>query len=188
MSAIPISETLMSPEEYLAFEEKAEERHEYLHGVVYAMAGSTREHDLICGDLFLALGNRLRGRRCTPFTANMKVRIRQAATGRFYYPDTMVVCGETQAGVYQTEPTAVFEVLSDSTERFDRTEKRDAYLSLPSLQVYVLIAQDKVSVEIWRRTGDGWQGEVLTEKTDTVDLSAIECSIPVAELYVRVGL
>lgn len=186
MSASPISESLLSPEDYLAWEEQAEERHEYLHGIVYVMAGSSQEHDLICGDLYVALIQRLGTGTCCAFTANMKLRTDPQRRGRFYYPDAMVVCGERTGLNYQTNPTALFEVLSDSTARQDRGEKRDAYLSLDSLQVYVLLAQDRVEAEIWRRTDTGWQGETLNEKSDVLDLTAIGCAIPLSEVYRRV--
>jgi Uma2 family endonuclease len=82
----------------------------------------------------------------------------------------------------------VFEVLSESTERVDRGEKRDAYLALPSLQAYVLISQDKVRVEYWYRAGESWEGRILTETGDVLELPSIGCSIPVGELYARVSL
>lgn len=186
MSAVPLSETLLSPDDYLASEEQAVERHEYVHGVIYAMAGGSEEHDLICGDLSAALIQRLGSGPCRAYTSNMKLLVEPQRRGRFYYPDAMVVCGPRTGLSYQVEPTVVFEVLSDSTERQDRGEKRDAYLALPSLQTYVLLAQNRIAAEIWRRTAGGWQGDVLTDLADALDLPAIGCSILLSEIYRRV--
>jgi len=185
MSAVPLSEILLSPDDYLAFEEQAEERHEYVHGVIYAMAGGSEEHDLICGDLNAALIQRLGSGPCRAFTSNMKLLVDPQRRGRFYYPDAMVVCGPRTGLSYQVEPAVVFEVLSDSTERQDRGEKREAYLALPSLQIYVLLAQNRTAVEIWRRTDGGWQGEALNAESDILDLPAIGCAIPLHEIYRR---
>ena len=188
MSAVPISETLMTSEEYLVFEEEAFERHEYLHGAIYAMSGGSQNHDLICGDLFTALNNRLGTGSCVAFTANMKLRIEERRHGRFYYPDAMVVCGPRTGKSYQTQATAIFEVLSESTERYDRGEKRLAYFDVPELQNYVLIAQDRLRVEVWRRDGANWDAELLNESGDILRLPAIHCEIPLAEIYRRVGI
>lgn len=188
MSAVPISDTLMTPEEYLSFEEEAVERHEYLHGAIYAMSGSSQNHDLICGDLFTAVNSRLGAGPCVAFTANMKLRIAERRHGRFYYPDTMAVCGPRTGKHYQTQATAVFEVLSNSTERYDRGEKRLAYFGIPELQNYVLIAQDRLRVEVWRREGADWDAELLNEPGDILKLPAITCEIPLAEIYRRVGI
>ncbi len=188
MSAVPISETLMSAEEYLVFEEEAFERHEYLHGAIYAMSGSSENHDLICGDLNFALLARLGNGPCRAYTSNMKIRIEEHASGRFYYPDAMVSCGPRTGKHYQTQATVVFEVLSNSTERYDRGEKRLAYFDIPELRNYVLITQDRLRVEVWRRDGANWDAELLNESGDILKLPAIHCEIPLAELYRRVSL
>ena len=188
MSAVPISETLMTPEEYLAFEDEAVERHEYLHGAIYAMSGGSQNHDLLCGDLFSALNNRLGAGPCLAYTSNMKIRIEEHARGRFYYPDAMVSCGPRTGKNYQPQATAIFEVLSKSTERYDREEKRLAYFDVPELQNYVVISQDRMRVEVWRREGENWDAELLNEPGDILKLPAIGCEIPLAEIYRRVSL
>lgn len=162
MSALKQS-VRMSVEEYLAFEEQSEERHEYLDGYIRAMASESTAHNLIGQNIVLQLRNRLRGSGCQPFFTNLKVWIE--ARNRFYYPDALVTCQpEGMHSYFQNHPSVIFEVLSPSTELKDRREKLSAYFTLPSLREYVLVAQDEIRVEIYRLIEPGvMRLEVLGE-------------------------
>ncbi|MDO8706067.1 MAG: Uma2 family endonuclease [Sulfuricaulis sp.] len=166
-------------EEYLEGEKSSDVRHEYVAGAVYAMAGASGLHNLIALAFATGLRQHLRGSPCRVFMSDMKVRVRDA----FYYPDLVVVCGAIDAGAYyQTAPTLVIEILSESTEARDRLEKRLAYQSLESLQEYVLVTQDKMRVEVYRRIEDGWQIETYSYG-DRVRFTSINYEAAIEQLY-----
>jgi Uma2 family endonuclease len=171
-------------EDYLRFEETAVERHELVDGVIYAMVGGTDVHDLITGNLFLALGNHLPD-RCQVFEHGMKLRVRVERSEDFFYPDVMVSCREEdRAKLYREQPVLLAEVLSQSTERADRTDKFMAYKTIAELQEYILIAQDVPQVEMFRRR-NAWQVETFFMK-DTIHLESVDLMIPVPQLYRRI--
>jgi len=150
-----------SAEDYLSAEESGGIRHEYVDGEVYAMAGAGEAHNLIAGNVFAGLHSLVRGGPCRVFIADMKLRV--AEWNAFYYPDGMVVCNPADAhSHYKEQPSTVIEVMSPTTESTDRREKLLAYRTLPSLREYVLIAQDRRHIEVYRRGADGaLQHEVL---------------------------
>ena len=157
--SIVIKVERISVDDYLRSEERGEERHEYVNGVIYAMVGGTARHNMINGTISSLLRAHLRGSPCTVFMSDMKVR----AGDVFYYPDVMVVCEKVDPdSLYQTDPVLLIEILSKSTESKDRLEKLVAYQSMPSVKEYVLVSQDKVSIDIYRRYDDGWQMESLS--------------------------
>ena len=144
-------------EEYLAGEEKAGVKHEYLGGVIYAMAGATNSHNRLAGNAFGALHAQLRGLPCQPFNSDTKVRVQFADHTRFYYPDVQVVCRQNPGSDhFQDDPVVIVEIVSPSTRRTDEQEKRAAYFHLPSLRAYVLIDQQSVSATVWRRGDTGF--------------------------------
>ncbi|MBN2701878.1 MAG: Uma2 family endonuclease [Methylothermaceae bacterium] len=165
----------ITPEEYLEGEKYSEVKHEYVNGRIYAMMCVSRPHSLITGNLHAALHGHLRGTPCRVFMADMKVR----KDNVFYYPDLTVTCHETRRHEYYVEePVLAVEVLSPSTEGRDRLDKRLLYQSIPTLEEYVLIAQDKVALEIYRRAEAG--GDRITYgPTETVHLASVgwECAI-----------
>jgi Uma2 family endonuclease len=174
---------LVPVEDYLAAERESEVRHEYLAGLVYAMAGGSRNHNAIAGNIFVALRQSLRDRKCKPYMVDMRLRIQLPPGEIYYYPDVMVACDERDDDPHHIErPTVIFEVLSDSTERVDRREKRFAYAAIPSLTQYVLIAQDRVEVENLI-LGEGGSAQTLRALSDTLVLTALGCEIPVADIY-----
>ncbi len=184
MSAISIQQIFVSPSEFLAGEEAAPCKHEYLNGVVYAMAGGTLRHSQIGGNIFAALKSRLRGKPCRPWNSDTLTHLRHGADERFYYPDISVICGPVDPKARSTDhPTVIFEVLSPSTARFDTGEKKDAYLRCESLQAYVIVHSEKVEVTIHTRRADGWDVVRYDETTDTLQLPSIECELPLAEIY-----
>jgi Uma2 family endonuclease len=158
----------ITPDEYLALEEKASVKHEYLEGVIYAwqgygpmaMAGGSRAHNEIVQNLVVALRALLRGSGCRTYASDMRLHVE--AKSAYFYPDVMVTCAESDlAGdgrsLHQlTAPRVIIEVLSDSTEAFDRGEKFGAYQALVSLREYVLVPTSGEVVQVWRRTGSGW--------------------------------
>jgi Uma2 family endonuclease len=166
-------------EEYLDGEKVGDVRHEYVAGAVYAMAGASGLHNLLALALAADLRQHLRGSACRTFMSDMKVRVRDA----FYYPDLVVVCGPVDAGAYyQTAPTLIVEILSESTEARDRLEKRLAYQSLESLKEYVLVTQDKMRIEVYRRVGDGWQIETYSYG-DRVRFASLDFEAEIEQLY-----
>ena len=166
-------------DEYLDGEERGDVRHEYVDGVIYAMVGASVRHNLITGGLFSLLYRQLRGSSCYVFQSDMKVRVDQA----FYYPDIVVTCGDLDPGArYLSDPVLIAEVLSPSTEAKDRLEKMVSYQSLPSLKEYLLVAQDKVLVEILRRIDTGWQIETCSYG-DRLNLESVGVDAPVEAIY-----
>src|SRR5713101_4970683 len=152
---------LVNVDDYLAGELTSPLKHEYLGGVVYAMAGARNAHNLIASNTLGALHARLRGGPCRPFNSDTKIRVRLPAQVRFYYPDVSVICRPNpQTDSFQDEPAVLCEVLSRRTRRIDEGEKKDAYLTIPSLGVYVMIEQDTAAVVAVRRTEGGFVREV----------------------------
>ena len=187
MSAVP--KPLLTPQEYLARERRAETKSEYLRGEVFAMAGASREHNLIAGNISRELGQQLRERECEVYQGDMRVKV--SPTGLYTYPDVTVVCGEPEFEDAEVDtllnPKVLVEVLSPSTADYDRGGKFTHYRRLPSLQEYVLISQDRPLVEHYVRQGqDEW---LLTEQSsleDTLVLPSIECQLPLSEIYLKV--
>src|SRR5262249_5934694 len=141
-SALAHRHELLSVEEYLEGERLSEIRHEFVGGLVYAMAGASDEHNRIAGNIFGELREQLRGKRCEAFMDDMKFKI--PGSQSFYYPDVLVACDSTDhAKYYRERPTVVFEVMSPETERSDQREKRFAYALVHSLKVYIIVSQEK---------------------------------------------
>ena len=175
---------LITPAEYLAGEDGAPCKHEYLNGVVYSMAGAKNRHNMIAGNIFAALSNGLRGKRCRAFNSDTLVHIQRGAGIRFYYPDAMVVCDPRALDDrFQDKPVVIVEVQSDTTARIGQGEKRECYLSIPTMQAYVMVDAEQCAINVWRRTGDRWEMEYLADKAAVLRLDAIECELPLAEIY-----
>jgi Uma2 family endonuclease len=171
-------------DEYLRLEEYANVKHEYLDGVIHAMAGGTPEHGAITMRIGAALVPQLRGRGCTVYSSD--VRIRVAATGLSTYPDLSVACGEREADPLDpqalVDPVVLVEVLSPSTEAYDRGEKTRHYQRIPSLGEVLFVAHDRHEVEVWRRSEDGWDRETVGAG-GVVELKSIACRLEVEALY-----
>src|SRR5207244_3634704 len=131
----------------------------------------------------------LRGNRCEPFATDMKFRIRQTYSDVFYYPDVLVACDPADnAKYYRERPTLIFEVLSPDTERTDQQEKAMAYFQIPSVQLYLLVEQDKPRITLLRRAEAGWQMEVLEGKQAVLKLDALGMEIPFERIYERTAI
>lgn len=184
----PLAQPRFTPAEYLDRERAATTKSELVNGHVYAMAGASRRHNVIVGNLFAEIRAQLRGRPCEAYVNDMRVKV--ARTELYTYPDVAALRGEPR---FEDEfvdtlinPSVIAEVLSDSTEKHDRGEKFAHYRRLDSLEEYVLVAQDVWRVEHYARHGDSW---VLTELSDpaaTLRIASIDCSIPLADIYERV--
>lgn len=163
----------IGPEEYLQGEIPAETRHEYVGGVVYAMAGAKNRHNRIAGNILIELGVQLRTHHCQPFNSDTKVRIRNGGDVRFYYPDAMVVCDENGPDeVFQDHPVVLFEVLSESTTRTDREEKLRAYQTIKTLRVYAILESDRIGITCYERAGEeqDWTVHSFKERSQSLPL------------------
>lgn len=175
---------LVAVEDYLAGELVSTIKHEFVGGVVYAMAGARNSHNLIATNVLGLLHARLRGRPCRPFNSDTKIRLRLPTHLRFYYPDVSVICRPNPPDdTFQDEPAVIVEVLSRKTRRIDEGEKKDAYLTIPSLSVYVLVEQEAPAVIVFRRTHAGFVREVHQGLDTILPLSEIEIDLPLADVY-----
>jgi Uma2 family endonuclease len=189
---------LFTIDEYLALERTEEERHEYLDGCVYAMAGESPDHGRICVNLTRRLAEQLDGSGCEVFSKDLKVRCGptprpgQSMQGLFAYPDLVVVCGalqfHDQVQDVLVNPRVIVEVLSPPTEAFDRGEKFHRYRRwLPTLTDYVLVAQDRPLLDYYHRQDDGtWALRTLEGLEDSLRLETIGCTVPLIEVYERI--
>jgi len=189
MSSQP--KTRLTPEEYLAIERKAEYKSEYFNGEMFAMAGASERHVLIVTNVVAELRGQLRRRPCTVYSTDLRVRV--SPTGLYTYPDIVVVCGQPQFADDQRDtllnPTLIVEVLSESSKDYDRGGSFEHYLSLASLNEYVLIAQDKHHVEHFVRQPDNrWLLSETNRLEDTIHLSSIDCDLALIEVYDKVEL
>jgi Uma2 family endonuclease len=187
MSARP--QTFLAPEQYLEIERAAEYKSEYYQGVMFAMAGAREAHNLIAVNFLAGIHAQLRSRECRAYGSDMRVRV--SATGLYTYPDVVVVCGEPQFLDGQRDtllnPTLIAEVLSPSTEAFDRGRKFEHYRSLESLAEYLLVSSQRVSAELFSRQADGrWLLTAASSLTDTLQLPATGCRVPLADIYEKV--
>lgn len=177
---------LFTEEEYLALERESETRHEYYRGEIVAMAGASENHNGILTATLSRLFLQLRGGSCRPYANDLRVRV--SATGLYTYPDIVVVCG---AGHYSDDrrdillnPAAIIEILSPSTEAYDRGRKFLQYQTIPTLREYALIAQDAPLIEHYARQGDGgWRYTVADGLGATLPLPTLNCALTLAEIY-----
>lgn len=174
--------------EYLRFEAEAKQRHEYRKGQIVATAGGTPEHSLIIANIIGELRNRLKGKPCRVYDSNLRVHVPR--TPLYTYPDVSVVCGDTQFDPQDpkrttaTNPRLIVEVVSNSTEVDDRGDKFRRYLSLESLEEYVLVSQVVPWVETFSRLGDGsWRFTTASGLERHVNLTSIQVEVPLSEIY-----
>jgi Uma2 family endonuclease len=188
MSAMPERER-WTVEDYLEFEQTAELRHEFFNGQVYAMVGASRRHTQISGAIHYSLFGQLIERDCEVSQSETRVRVSEKA---YFYPDLVIVCGEAnyveKSEMTLLNPTVVIEILSPSTEAFDRGRKFVAYQGIESLQEYMLVTQDKMLVEHFFRQSDGrWIYTSYKQAESTIKLPSIDCTLALADIYRRVS-
>lgn len=176
----------LSELEYLALEQQSTVRHEWIEGQMVAMAGSSKQHNTIAGNIFTHCHITLRNTPCRPYSSDIKVRA--LSNRNYYYPDIVVGCESDESNDYYLEkPCLIVEVLSESTEKRDRTEKLIAYLNIPSLKAYVLVAQDKPEVDCFYRDEQGiWQVKLLTGLEAVLELPCVSTPISLADIYTNV--
>ncbi|HYV06674.1 MAG TPA: Uma2 family endonuclease [Blastocatellia bacterium] len=185
--SVPKGLQRVSVEEYLEGEKDGLVRHEYVDGQVFAMAGASDRHNRISLNLAARLDGHVDDGPCEVFIADMKVSVSESV---FYYPDVVVACdGPAADPYYRKQPRLIIEVTSPGTERIDRSEKLVAYKRVKSLKEYVIVAQDRAQIEVFRRgRGDRWSWQVLTEPSDELKLESVGLTLTVAQVYRRVKL
>lgn len=199
--SLPQTQIRYTEDQYLSIEREADERHEYLDGQIYALAGESPEHGAICANLTTEIALQLRGTPCQAFAKDMRVRSgplprrRYSQKGLYSYPDLMVVCGEMQFLDENRDviinPKVIIEVASPSTEAFDYGEKFWRYRTFnPSLTDYVIISQNRPSIEHFALREDGlWMiADSVIELSGSVHITSINCTLQLAEIYDRVEL
>ncbi len=177
----------LTEDEYLKLELNSDIRHEYIAGQIYAMAGGSEEHDLINTNILTFLYLKLKNTGCRVFSGNMKIKIENLDL--FYYPDISVTCEERDNQKYfKSYPCLIIEILSPSTERVDRTEKLRNYRELLSLKEYILISQNQIKVEIYRKNKENnWELEILTS-SDILKLQSVGLEISILDIYEGIKL
>ena len=177
--------SLISVEDYLAAELRSETKHEYLGGVIHAMAGGSFNHNTIALNVATTLRTQLRGKRCRPFNSDTKIRVDLPNLVKFYYPDASVICEPLPPQQsFHNAPVVVVEVLSRSTRRIDMDEKKNAYLAIPSLVAYIMIEQNDPLAVVFRRSQeDVFQREVYEGLDAVIHLPEIETDLALSDVY-----
>jgi Uma2 family endonuclease len=182
--------TYTTPEEYLAFERKAENKNEYVNGEIFAMTGASRKHNLIVANIAGELREQLKGKPCEVYPGEM--RVKAPASRSYVYPDVVVVCGEPKFEDDQLDtllnPTLIVEVLSKSTESYNRLAKSAYYRTIESLAEYLLVAQEECRVEQYVKQPDGrWLLADVRSRESLIVLEAIGCSLSLQDIYERIS-
>jgi Uma2 family endonuclease len=179
-----------TPEEYLALERKAETKHEYLDGQIYAMAGASPTHNQICFNAIVAVGSQIKDSTCIGYTSDQKIRT--DLMDLFSYPDLTIVCGQPVFHDQQQDvilnPTVIIEVLSPRTESFDRVTKLERYQSIASLTDYILISQNRPCVEhyVRQKSKRQWLYTIETDPAAEIEITSIKCKLKLSDIYNRV--
>lgn len=186
---LPKLKSKISVKDYLEGEKISRVRHEYIDGEVYAMAGTSKNHNRIIKNILRNLENHLSGSDCEPFFVDIKVRVEKL--NRFYYPDLVIVCGEdNEDEYYAVKPKMIIEILSPSTSLTDRREKMFAYKEIEGLREYVMIEQNRMYAEIYRRREDGdnlWDW-IEYETGEEIEFASVNFKMPMTEIYAGVEL
>jgi len=177
----------LSEEDYLKGEKSSDARHEYCNGTIYAMAGSSKQHNRIAGNMYIALSLASRNLPCEVYSSDLKVKI--ASRNSYYYPDVVAGCDEDDNAndYYVEKPCLIVEVLSKSTAQKDYREKLLAYQAIPSLQNYLIIAQDKCHIDLFYREEQGWWFQTFTALEDSIRFSCPVCELTVNEIYAGIS-
>lgn len=187
MSAVP--KLRVTPQEYLALERKAEYKSEFYQGEIFAMAGASSAHNIISSNLNRILGTQLLHRDCIVYGGDMRVKVNPL--GKYTYPDIMVACGNKIFDDAEEDtlvnPVLIIEILSHSTERYDRGAKFDHYQFIKTLAEYVLVSQDSRRVERYVRQANGdWTYRAFKENEDVIKLESLGCELVLHEIYLKV--
>jgi Uma2 family endonuclease len=189
--SVPHAIERYTPQEYYALEREAAYKSDYYDGEIFAMSGGSSRHSLIAVNIAGELRQRLKGKPCAPYEANQRLKV--LATGLRTYPDVSVFCGKMEYDAEDaqketaTNPTVLFEILSPSTEAYDRGLKAEHYRRIESLRTHVLVSQDAPHVEVFERQGDGsWRFSEVRGREAVVALPSIHVTLPLTEIYDRV--
>jgi len=180
----------ITAEEYLARERAADYKSEYFDGEILAMAGASKLHNVVAGNIFAKLHAQLEGRSCEVYSSDMRLKV--SPTGLYTYPDVVVACGEAKFEDDEIDtllnPILIVEVLSKSTESHDRSTKFEHYSKLKSLQEYLLVAQNRPRVELFTKQGEGsWMLSTFENLEDVVKLVSIDCELALKDIYLKVN-
>jgi Uma2 family endonuclease len=182
------AERLYTADEYLAIERASDHKSEFVNGRIHAMTGAAWSHNQIVSNIVIHVGARLQGRGCSIVSGDQRVKV--SRTGLYTYPDVVALCGPPQLEDAHldtlTNPGVIFEVLSRSTELYDRGEKFAHYRKIESLREYILVGQNGVHVEQFVRHGDHWMLSELTEPADVLRIETLGCEIPLRLIYDQV--
>ena len=180
----------IAPEDYLAMELNAPEKHEYFEGSVYAMAGGTIEHICIVDNLATEIQSFIKGKGCRSYTSDLRITTPHFES--YMYPDISIICGkmETKEGVFNTatNPSVIIEVTSWSTEKYDRRYKRIYYLQIPSLKEYIIVDSLRCRIELNRKMADGnWESCIIEDMDASISIETINMNIPLKDIYFEVS-
>lgn len=183
-----LAKMFMTPAEYLKFERSGQEKHEYFAGEIFAMTGASENHNLIVGNLIAAFHSQLRQKPCKIYPSDM--RVKTPSSGLYTYPDVTVVCGtpEFEDNNFDTlmNPTVIIEVLSPSTEAYDRGKKFTHYRTIQSLQDYILIAQDSTRIDHFTLRENEWIFSDANSLDEVITLTSIDCTLLLSDVYEKV--
>lgn len=188
--ALPKPTHRLTEAQYLELERAAEFKSEFFDGEMFAMAGGSRKHSLIASNLIRELGNRLKGRPCVVFNSDLRVKVE--SSGLYTYPDASVVCGPSKsvgdANDIIVNPVLLAEVLSDSTEAYDRGRKAEQYRQIPSLREYLLISQKERHVELMVRQNNQWILHEASGANGSIELPVLGITLSLSEIYLKADL
>lgn len=181
--------TLLTPEEYLAIERKSEIKHEYFAGEMFAMVGASKRHNLISANIIRILGNQLLDRPCNVYPSDMRVKV--SATGKYTYPDVVVACEEEKFDDAENDtllnPVVIIEILSESTEAYDRGRKFEQYQTIESLTEYLLVSQEPYRIEQYvRQSNREWRYSEYHDADDVAKINIIGCELVIKDVYAKV--
>ena len=184
--AVAYGKEKISIEEYLEMENASLEKHEYYKGEIFAMSGAKVPHNAISGNLFVALSNKLKGKKCKPYKSDQRIHI--PSNTLFTYPDISIICGEVISlnddDWNVLNPTVIIEVLSPSTKNYDRGEKFKLYRDIPTLKEYILVDSNSIHVEVFRlNENNHWELEEYNSPNDLLYAKAIGEEIPLSDIY-----
>ncbi|MBF0232265.1 MAG: Uma2 family endonuclease [Desulfamplus sp.] len=180
----------LTPQEYLEFERTTDIRHEYFDGEIFAMVGASLNHNRINGNILQKLKNQIEGSSCDAFSSDMRVKVE--TIGKYTYPDIVIVCGDIELetiGGMETmlNPIVIIEILSDSTEAYDRGTKFQNYRLVSSLQEYILVSQSSCLVEKYVRSDEGsWRYLSYENMEHTMVIESVKCELMLSDIYYRV--
>ncbi|MDI6802653.1 MAG: Uma2 family endonuclease [Bacteroidota bacterium] len=187
----PKQKTNLTPDEYLAIERKADIKSEYYNGEMFALAGASEKHELICGNTFAAIHQLVEEKPCKVYSSNMRIWIEKS--GLYTYPDISIVCGKTEFVDSKVDtlknPVTVTEVLSDSTEKYDRSQKFKFYMSIPTLKEYILISQNKIILEQFikdEKKDNEWILRIYDKLEDSFEIYSIKEKINLKDIYDKI--